>query len=77
VEWNQVYDEGSFDWSLTGEPGKMDLENIAQHEMGHSLGMNHPSSDCTEETMFASASNGETKKRDLFNGDITGISKLY
>jgi len=77
VEWDQVYDDVSFDWSFSGQPGKMDFENIATHELGHSVGMGHPPSECTEETMYAYANFGETKKRDLNAGDIAGIAKLY
>lgn len=77
VEWDQVYDQVDFDWSLTGESGKMDFENIATHEIGHAVGMGHPEDTCTEETMYAYADSGETKKRDLNSGDIAGISELY
>lgn len=55
----------------------MDFENIAAHEMGHSVGMGHPSGECTEETMYSTAALGETKKRDLNDGDIAGVSGLY
>ncbi|MEK0349324.1 MAG: hypothetical protein QQN50_06000 [Nitrosopumilus sp.] len=39
--------------------------------------MGHPTDDCTEETMYRFAGAGETKKRDLNTGDITGIQRLY
>ena len=77
VEWDQIYDQIDFDWKSTGEAGKMDFENIATHELGHSVGMGHSPDECTEETMYRFASAGETKKRDLNAGDITGISELY
>ncbi len=77
VEWDQVYDDVDFDWSAAGEAGKMDFENIASHEIGHALGMGHPSDDCTEETMYRFAGTGEIKKRDLNAGDIAGINELY
>jgi len=77
VEWDQVYDDVDFDWSSTGEAGKMDFGNIAQHELGHSVGMGHPDDSCTEETMYRFAAFGETIKRDLNAGDIAGIQKLY
>mgnify|MGYP001610161387 FL=1 len=77
VEWDQVYDDVDFAWSSTGSSGAMDFENIATHELGHSVGMGHPSGGCTEETMYAYANLGETKKRDLNTGDIAGIGKLY
>lgn len=77
VEWDQVYDQVDFNWSAAGEAGMMDFENIATHEIGHSVGMGHPSDDCTEETMYRFADFGETKKRDLNAGDIAGIKALY
>ncbi|MBI2208736.1 matrixin family metalloprotease [Candidatus Woesearchaeota archaeon] len=77
VEWDQIYDQVDYDWSSTGQADKMDFENIATHELGHSVGMGHPPSECTEETMYAYAGFGETKKRDLNAGDITGVNELY
>ncbi len=77
VEWDQVYDEIDFAWSSSGEAGKMDFENIATHEIGHAVGMGHPSDACTEETMYRFADFGETKKRTLNAGDIAGIKELY
>lgn len=77
VEWDQVYDDVDFDWSLTGEAVKMDFDNIASHEDGHSAGMDHPDDSCTEETMYRFADYGETKKRTLNSGDIAGVNALY
>lgn len=77
VEWDMVFDQADFDWSGDGSPGTMDFENIAQHELGHALGLSHPDDSCTEETMFRFASEGETKKRTLNAGDIAGVNHLY
>jgi len=77
VEWDQVYDDVDFNWSLTGETGKMDFDNIATHENGHAAGMGHPDDSCAEETMYRFASFGEIKKQTLHNGDIAGINALY
>lgn len=77
VEWDQVYDDRDFDWSAAGEPGKMDFENIATHELGHSVGMGDLYNSCIQETMYGYAGNGEIKKRDLNAGDITGVDLLY
>jgi len=80
-EWDQVYDDVTFDWSADclsdNCTTKMDFENIAQHELGHSIGLDHPSDTCTEETMYAFTSFGETKGRDLNSGDIAGANELY
>ncbi len=78
VEWDQVYDDVDFDWSANGEAGKMDFENIATHELGHSIGLDDLYEDkCSEQTMYGYADYGETAKRTLEAGDITGIQKLY
>lgn len=77
VEWDQIYDDVDFDWSSIGEAGKMDFENIATHELGHSVGLGHPDDSCAEETMYRFADFGETKKQTLEAGDIAGTSSLY
>ena len=76
AEWDQVYDVDTFDW-INGDPNSMDFDNIATHEIGHAVGMGHPDSTCTLETMYAYAINGETIKRDLYTGDKTGVNRLY
>lgn len=77
VEWDQVYDQVDYNWSGAGEAGKMDFENIATHELGHAVGMGHPSDSCIEETMYRFAGFGETKKQTLEQGDIAGVKALY
>ena len=79
VEWDQVYDDVTFDWSAEtlGATGKMDFDNIATHELGHSVGMGDLYNTCVDETMYGFSSNAEIKKRDLNTGDITGINALY
>ncbi len=59
------------------EPTKMDLQNIATHEIGHGIGLADLYNSCTGETMYGYSSWGETKKRDLNAGDIAGLQKLY
>jgi len=77
VEWDQVYNT-YYPWSETGEPGKMDFWNIAIHELGHTFGLGDLyDSACADETMYGYGALGETKKRDLNTGDITGIQELY
>jgi len=82
VEWDQVYNT-YYPWSsdVLSDPAgsaKMDFDNIATHELGHSVGMNDLyNSVCSQETMYGYANFGEILKRSLNYGDIAGINKLY
>lgn len=78
IEWDQIYDDVDFDWSSSGEADKMDFESIATHELGHSVGLGDLyDAACSEVTMYGYATEGETKKQSLEDGDIAGIKKLY
>lgn len=78
LEWDQVFDDVDYDWSLSGEADKMDFENIATHELGHSVGLaDLYTSSCNQETMYGYADYGEIIKRTLEAGDIAGANQLY
>ena len=78
VEWDQVFDQADYGWSSSGEPGKMDFESIATHELGHSVGMDDLyTASCAAQTMYGYAGFGETNKRTLEGGDIAGVKSLY
>ncbi|MEM2613998.1 MAG: hypothetical protein QXO15_07225 [Nitrososphaerota archaeon] len=67
-----------FKWSLTGEAGKMDVQNIMTHEFGHWCGLD----DLYEDkdywlTMYGYTSYGETYKRTLGLGDVLGLQVRY
>jgi hypothetical protein len=67
-----------YQWSTSGEAGKMDVLNIVTHEVGHTFGLNHPSgSGISCLTMYAYGAYGETQKRTLGAGDILGIEAIY
>ncbi len=69
----------SFVWGdAVLSPELMDIQNIATHELGHCAGMGDVYEGlAAEETMYGYSENGELKKRDLYTGDIAGITKLY
>jgi hypothetical protein len=71
-----IYD---YSWGdATDDGDQMDLQNIATHELGHSLGLADLYDDaCSEQTMYGYASIEETKKRTLEAGDKAGIAVLY
>ncbi len=79
-EWDQIYEDG-YDWTI-GDPvgsGAFDFLDVATHELGHAAGLGHPSTTaaCSNETMYAYVSTGETKKRDVNTGDVQGIESVY
>src|SRR3989344_668412 len=79
VAWDQIYNT-DYPWSenAEGSTTQMDFENIATHELGHSVGMGDIyNSSCSEVTMYGYGKEGEIKKRDLAPADITGINNLY
>lgn len=69
----------SFDWGDgLANPTKMDLQNIATHELGHGWGLDDIySTSCSAVTMYGYSSNGDTEKRTLEPADVTGIQSLY
>lgn len=77
VEWDQVYNT-YYAWSASGEADKMDFDSIAQHELGHSIGLaDIYSGSCSAVTMYGYADYGQTNKQTLELPDINGINKLY
>ena len=67
-----------YSWSASGAPGEYDVQNVATHELGHSLSLDdlYDAAD-SEKTMYGYASLGEIKKRTLDPDDVAGISHLY
>lgn len=59
-------------------PNRMDIRNIATHELGHVVGLDDIyDGTCSEVTMYGYGSVGETKKRTLEMQDKTGLLSLY
>lgn len=75
VEFND-----DFLWGVVTNPTNevMDVQNIVTHELGHCAGMGDLyQSGAILETMYGYSDEGETNKRDLYTGDIKGITNLY
>ena len=75
VDADIIFNGVEFTWGVNGEAGRMDVANIATHEIGHALGLDH--SDDTEATMYYATVFGETKRRTLEEDDINGVCALY
>jgi len=67
-----------YTWSLSGEAGKFDVQNIITHELGHWCGLGDLTKDADYWlTMYASSAFGEIYKRTLGLGDILGVQAVY
>jgi hypothetical protein len=68
----------SLPWATSGDGGSYDVQNIATHELGHSLVLlDLYGKGDAERTMYGFADKGETKKRTLDSDDINGVKALY
>jgi hypothetical protein len=84
VEADMVIDDGG-EWPwYTGDaasidPGDIDFWSVFTHEAGHWVGMGHTDTTplCIGQTMYPSISSRDSSKRDLGEGDTTGILTLY
>lgn len=78
VEADMIFNT-HFNWGdADADSSLMDVLNIATHEIGHVAGMGDLyDATATQETMYGYSTEGEIIKRDLYKGDIAGISKLY
>ena len=88
-----IFLNSKFDWSVApqGEPGRVDVESVALHELGHLLGLSHSALGETElmsnggrrvvasgSVMFPIAMTaGAIADRALQADDLAGISDLY
>ena len=73
IEFNTYYV-----WSTSGASGAMDVQNIATHEIGHTLVLNdlyQPVN--SSQTMYGYSDLGDISKRTLESGDIAGLWALY
>lgn len=80
IEFDMIFDDVDFDWSAegTGIAGKMDLQNIATHELGHAVGLGDLyTSSCAEVTMYGYSDYAEIDKRTLEPDDVAGLVALY
>lgn len=79
VEFDMCFNT-NYPWGISGSTGGtfMDIQNIATHEFGHSVGLGDLyKTTTTELTMYGYANYNQTNKTSLEAGDIAGIQFLY
>jgi predicted Zn-dependent protease len=62
-------------WSVSGDPNKIDIQSVVTHEVGHQFGLDHSSTQAA--TMFYATGSGDTSQRSLHSDDMAGICQLY
>ena len=77
IKFNIIFDDEE-PWSTTGEENKFDVQNVATHELGHTLVLDDLRSPRDGAlTMHAYTWRGDIGKRDLGSGDWLGIQAIY
>ncbi|MFH1845327.1 MAG: FlgD immunoglobulin-like domain containing protein [bacterium] len=78
VEADIAYNSQHYTWSCSGAAGDMDVQHIATHEEGHSIGLLDLYGDAdVDETMYGWVDNGETHNRTLHTDDALGVEYMY
>lgn len=75
VETDQRFNS-RYAYSNAGAPGKYDVQSIATHEAGHSIGLDHADSS-SQLTMFFQTLTGTKHLRSLAKGDVRGLRARY
>jgi len=78
VEFDILFNK-NYTWGdAETNPGIMDLQNIATHELGHGIGLDDIyNSTCQTVTMYGYSGNGEIEKRTLEEPDVNGLQSMY
>ncbi len=78
IEFDVLFDTDYAWGNATVDANKMDVRNIATHEIGHGLGLGDIyDAACSDVTMYGYSGYGETKKRSPEPADIEGLQLLY
>lgn len=74
---NIVFNGADFVWTASADPetGRYDIESVALHEIGHTLGLAH--SPVAVASLFPRLGSGSRRARKLSSDDIAGVTAIY
>jgi len=75
IKATMVFNGKDYTWATNGDPSSIDIAEVATHEIGHSIGLNH--SPVASATMFPRTGFGVTKGRSLSPDDQIAASIIY
>jgi uncharacterized protein (TIGR03437 family) len=70
-----VFNGNQFTWATDGNPNDIDIEEVAAHEIGHSIGLDH--SPNAAATMFPRTGRGRIQNRSLSQDETIAASVIY
>jgi uncharacterized protein (TIGR03437 family) len=70
-----VFNGNEVTWATNGRPGAFDVQQVATHEIGHCIGLDH--SPNAAATMFPRTGDGQVAARTLSTDDQIAVSVIY
>jgi uncharacterized protein (TIGR03437 family) len=70
-----VFNGNQYQWATDGSANRIDIAEVATHEIGHAIGLSH--SPLGAATMFPRTGNGSLRNRTLSTDDEIGASVIY
>ncbi|MDP6739559.1 MAG: IPT/TIG domain-containing protein [Planctomycetota bacterium] len=75
IDADVLFNGGGFKFTTSSEPGGFDVQDVATHELGHLLGLDH--SGCAGATMFPYVDQTVILHRSLSADDARGMESIY
>lgn len=75
IDSDVLFNGKNFAFTTSGEPGRFDIQDVATHELGHLIGLDH--SGCAGATMYPYVDSSVILHRSLSLDDIRGARHMY